>query len=127
MSSTTFSATASPVLRVARSSRASATVRERRQPVRLTRRGRVAIVLLVLAVATVAMAFGRATVQAGSSTQGAVVDYVTVAPGDTLWQIAQSATPGADPRATVDRIIELNGLSGASLQAGQRLAVPARG
>lgn len=94
---------------------------------RLTRRGRLAIVLLVALMGTVGLIFGRGPVAATSSPTAPVVRYVTVEPGDTLWQIARRAAPAADPRATVERIIEINGLSGGGVQAGRSLAVPAAG
>ncbi len=51
---------------------------------------------------------------------------VVVRPGDTLWGIAGRAEPGTDPRPTVRRILELNGLpDDAIVQPGQRLRVPA--
>ena len=51
---------------------------------------------------------------------------VVVQPGETLWQIATRVAPGTDPRTTVHRIEELNGLTTATVSAGQRLYVPAR-
>lgn len=42
-----------------------------------------------------------------------------VQPGDTIWSIAHDLDPSADTRATVDRIVALNG--GAALEPGQRL------
>ena len=45
-----------------------------------------------------------------------------VAPGDTLWSIATQVAPGADVRATVDRLVELNGRS--PIAVGQRLRLP---
>ena len=138
MSSTILSATAQP-LRLARPrsvTRRSAQARPvraasvrtqaRPHPVRLTRRGRVVILLLVLLAATAATLFGRGQVQATSSSTGPVVGYVTVQPGETLWEIASDSAPGQDPRAMVDRIIELNNLTDAGVLAGQRLAVPAQ-
>ncbi len=53
---------------------------------------------------------------------------VTVEPGQTLWGIAARVAPGADVRATVDHILELNGLARAGdLAAGQSLVVPVSG
>jgi hypothetical protein len=47
--------------------------------------------------------------------------------GDTLWRIASSvAGPKGDPRPVVDRMIELNGLHGASIWVGERLLVPSQ-
>ncbi len=50
---------------------------------------------------------------------------VTVRPGDTLWTLAERATPGsADVQATVDAIIGANHLSDAGLRVGQKLRIP---
>ncbi|MFT7597732.1 MAG: hypothetical protein ACI8TP_000652 [Acidimicrobiales bacterium] len=46
-----------------------------------------------------------------------------VQPGDTLWGLATSLAPDADPRPVVDLLAERNG--GSSLQVGQRLVIPA--
>jgi LysM repeat protein len=47
--------------------------------------------------------------------------------GDTLWRIASRvAGPEGDPRPVVDRVIELNGLHGASIWAGERLYLPSQ-
>jgi nucleoid-associated protein YgaU len=56
----------------------------------------------------------------------AAAEVVTVAPGDTLWDIASRRYPGADTRQKVFEIEQLNGLSGPSIEAGQHLRVPAR-
>jgi hypothetical protein len=54
-----------------------------------------------------------------------LVEYV-VAPGDTLWEIAARVAPaGEDVRDTVARVLEVNGLGGASIAPGQRLLLPA--
>jgi nucleoid-associated protein YgaU len=42
-----------------------------------------------------------------------------VQPGDTIWSIAHALDPAGDTRATVDRIVALNG--SAALEPGQRL------
>jgi predicted Zn-dependent protease len=50
---------------------------------------------------------------------------VVVHPGDTLWSIASAHTgSSADVQDTIDRITEVNHLSGASIEPGQRLRVP---
>ena len=46
-----------------------------------------------------------------------------VADGDTLWAIARSVAPDADPRPVVDLLAERNG--GTAIQIGQRLVIPA--
>lgn len=99
--------------------------RPRRRPVRLTRRGRIALVLLTVALTSgVATAAGQgavATAEPGSTGTGIHV----VRPGETLWSIAHVVAPGADPRGTVSRIMDLNGMASASVAAGRALVVPA--
>lgn len=55
----------------------------------------------------------------------AASETVTVAPGDTLWDIASRRYPGTDVRRKVVEIQRLNGLEGATIRPGQRLKVPA--
>jgi hypothetical protein len=100
-------------------------------PVALTRRGRLAVLVMVLVflsagvVASVGLAGGA---QGARSDGGQVVRTrtVTVAPGETLWEIAARVDPHADIRATVEEIARLNGLASAGdLEMGQSLVVPA--
>ena len=49
---------------------------------------------------------------------------VTVVPGATLWEMAQSLDPAADPRAIIAEIKAANGLTGSQLSPGQVLLVP---
>jgi len=79
-----------------------------------------AVGLAVLAVAAPA----AARVVSGPDVEVVAVTYV-VEPGDTLWSIASATSPGADPRAVIDAIVQTNGLQGASIQPGQALVVPA--
>lgn len=98
-------------------------------PLRLTRRGRltVTLTLLVLALAVGLLglqAAGAVGVAGGSTSTIPVISTVTVAPGDTLWAIAERVDPHSDPRAVVERLRELNGLTTAQLRAGEELIVP---
>lgn len=98
------------------------------QGVRLTRRGRLlmsTLALLVLVVGAVLLS-GGASALAGTAGGGhqTVSDRVTVQPGETLWSIAGRVAPGADPRDTVQEILDLNGLRTAEVQAGTALLVP---
>ena len=84
-------------------------------------------ILAVAATALLGVGYGR---EAASSpfTGGATpvaAETVTVAPGDTLWDIASRRYPGADVRQKVFEIEQLNGLSGPSIEAGQHLRLPA--
>jgi hypothetical protein len=49
---------------------------------------------------------------------------VRVQPGETLWQVAERAAPGYDTEAVVERIRELNALTGSAVLTGQALEVP---
>jgi hypothetical protein len=50
---------------------------------------------------------------------------VTVGPGDSLWSIASETAPDRDPRAVIEEIRELNGMTGDVLTIGVVLRVPA--
>ena len=99
-------------------------------PARLTRRGRLVVAALLLGVTSglvlslpvVATTQATATNERGST---AVAERVTVRPGETLWGIAERVRPDADPRATIARIRDMNGLASSAAQAGQVLLVPA--
>jgi hypothetical protein len=96
---------------------------------RLTRRGRLALIC----VAALCLLFGFSIgnlVSFGSSapsyptTPSVGAPTVVVQPGQTLWGIATQVAPKADPRATVQRIIDLNHLAGTNLQVGESLTLP---
>ncbi|GAA4242810.1 hypothetical protein GCM10022254_77250 [Actinomadura meridiana] len=102
-----------------------------RAPIRLTRRGRAVLVgfaatatlmSLWLTVGPGAFAGDRETHRIPAHPARTVI----VGPGDTLWDIAAGAEPGADPRRVVQRILDLNGLGGdPTVQPGQELRLPA--
>jgi hypothetical protein len=100
----------------------------RSAPVRLTRRGR-AVVVLTLTGGLLGGAFTAASASFAGATTGdqqpPQLRHVVVHRGDTLWRIASQAAPGSDPRATVQRIVDLNGLTDAPLVPGQQLVLPA--
>jgi LysM repeat protein len=101
----------------------SAAVRPRQGRLRLTRRGRVVLVLLAIVVAFLAIRVGGAVASAPG--EPVEVRVHVVAAGETLWGHAQRiAQPGEDVRDVVAHLVELNGLSSSSLQAGQRLLLP---
>jgi hypothetical protein len=99
----------------------------RRRPVtRLTRRGRVVVLGLTLVLMFGAgLAFGSHADGADSRSAVAPVRRtMVVQPGQTLWGIARSIEPAADPRWTVERLIEINALPGAEIEAGRTLVLP---
>ncbi len=102
---------------------------------RLTRRGRVVLAGLAIAVVTAvatAMLFwlsaaGNAQAAGHGRVPGAAhrgLSRVVVQPGQTLWSIASRAEPSADPRIVVQQIIEVNALGGPVIQPGELLWVP---
>ena len=108
--------------RVVRPSAAKPTPR-----LRMTRRGRIVLTALVaipLAAGGVVGVLNAGGAAANSSASSATFHYVTVAPGESLWQIATQVAPSADPRDVIDDIVDLNQLSTTELQAGQRIAIP---
>ena len=100
-------------------------VRPAQPSVRLTRRGR-----LILLVAFVAMLFAVLTVfgarSAATNEEGAPVPTrtVEVAEGQTLWGIASQVAAPGEVREMIYQIQELNALSGSSVDVGQEIAVP---
>ncbi len=92
---------------------------------RLTRRGRLTVVVLflgvLLAFATMAGPHSAASGEAGTPVQTRTVE---VGAGDTLWRIASEVSAPGQVRETVHQIEELNALSGPGLAVGQEIAVP---
>ncbi|MCW2548621.1 MAG: hypothetical protein JWN96_3081 [Mycobacterium sp.] len=100
-------------------------------PVRLTRRGRVVVLLTLLSLLLVAFSLGRvahseAAGRPSGQASAPLTGYTqtTVHQGETLWSVARRVAPGHDPRALVQQIRELNHLESASVQAGQQLVLP---
>jgi hypothetical protein len=95
---------------------------------RLTARGRFVFgMLAVIPAVAVSLLLGpnvlgaQASLESGADT----FTYVSVAPGQSLWQLAEDVAPQADPREVVADIVSLNNLSSGDVQPGQRLAIPA--
>ena len=92
----------------------------------LNRRGRLARTLVVLSLAIVAASLAGG--QAGAQTSQVKVAStqfitVTVAPGDTVWSLA-NRVDSRDPGALVAAIIEINNLGNGDLTAGQKIRIP---
>ena len=94
---------------------------------RITKRGRrvltaaVALPLVIGALLAALNSGGAAAVAEGTAND---FTYVTIAQGESLWQLAQEIAPNADPRDVVAEIVSLNQLHG-EVQAGQKIAIPA--
>lgn len=122
--------------RSARASRSAVVARPRvpapaarggRTAVRLTRRGRVVVLALILLVMLAAMtALGSGSAATGEAGAPVQTRTVEVGEGDTLWAIASEVAAPGETREMVHRIQELNALSGAGVTIGQEIAVPVR-
>jgi hypothetical protein len=103
-----------------------------REPIRLTRRGRVVVASLLVTGLTVCalllslLASGGAQAtnhgQPRAGYQG--MRQIVVRPGQTLWSIASAAEPSADTRVVVQEIMTANALTSIDISAGQLLWVP---
>jgi hypothetical protein len=101
----------------------------RQPPLRLTHRGRVVlrglVVLVMLGLmAGVAPTMARRATASDGPARPVVVVHHVVLPGETLWAIATSVAPKADPRDTIARVVEFNSLTSSAVRAGQSLAIP---
>ena len=98
-------------------------------PLRLTRRGRWALLLVVTLVASLAWALTTLGPVSADTDTGAGAPSVSstwvVQPGETLWVIAERVDPDTDPRETVARIVAMNDLPDSSVLVGQELQIPA--
>ncbi|HEY5223210.1 MAG TPA: LysM peptidoglycan-binding domain-containing protein [Microbacteriaceae bacterium] len=93
----------------------------------LTRRGRIVLTALAaipLLVAVLVFAFNGAAAVAAGHGNTTTFSHVTVTTGESLWKIAETVAPSADPRDVVTAIIDLNQLSSSVLMPGQSLAIP---
>lgn len=95
-------------------------------PVRLTRRGRVVVVLLLLGLLFAGFVmFSGQSMATGEAGRPLHSRTVVVGEGDTLWAIAADVAGDRDIREVVHEIEQLNSLSGPELTVGQKIAVPA--
>jgi LysM domain len=96
----------------------------RRPPLRLTRRGRVVVLVFFVLMASLASAILLTTASRAESRVSGSAPSVVVRPDDTLWSIATRTAPDRDPYAAMAEIKKINGIEGYVVHAGQRLALP---
>jgi Tfp pilus assembly protein FimV len=93
--------------------------------VRLTRRGRLVILLSAIALVFAAFTSLGGPAMSTDETHHAAAHTVVVGSGETLWDIAQRIAPDKDPRTVIAEIVDLNTLPDAgSIRIGQELYVP---
>ena len=95
--------------------------------IHLNRRGRLARTFVVLSLAIVLGSVVSA--KAGAGTDVAPVKAtsfitVTVAPGDTVWSLANRLAHDGDVRSLVSEIISINSLGSVDVATGQKLRIP---
>ncbi len=98
--------------------------RPRRAVSARVRRHRVVGVLFAIALAIV-LALGAGALGADADGPTDLGQTVTVQPGQTLWDVAVAHTGDGDPRVTLERIRDLNGLSGTDVPAWTPVVLPA--
>jgi hypothetical protein len=102
--------------------------RPTRTQLRLTRRGRLLLVLMVTLLVVIAgLMLGNGSSLAAGRGDGPTRHAVIVRGGETLWSVAARIAPDQDPRLIVADIQSLNHLSGAAVVPGQQLLVPVFG
>jgi LysM domain len=94
---------------------------------RLTRRGRMAatgVSALLIGALSAGLATAAQATRAGSASPGRYLAKVAVLPGQSLWSLAEAYDPDADTRQVIQRIQQLNAMTGDQVRAGQVLWVP---
>ncbi len=86
----------------------------------------VAILIAMVGYLSVSNSSAQATSMAagGNVAHANEFKYITVAPGESLWSIAQKYAPNQDPRDFITALVALNNLGDSLVQTGQRLALP---
>jgi LysM repeat protein len=91
---------------------------------RLTRRGRLlaaAAMLLIAVLTLIGVASRVGPLTDASPVPASAPAQVVVAPGETLWSIAERVAPQGDPRTVVTQLRKLNNLPTADVHPGQTL------
>jgi LysM repeat protein len=94
---------------------------------RMTKRGRaVLLVLIATPLVIIALLAGTNAGGANAGSHSTPLASVTVAGGQTLWQLAREIAPSSDPRDVVADIMSTNHLQSADVQPGDKLEIPAQ-
>lgn len=96
---------------------------------RLTRRGRAVLTALVatpLAALVLVVSLNGGMAAATSDLSTGSFQYVTVEAGQSLWALAESVAPNADPRDVISDIVRLNQLENSELHPGDQIAIPVK-
>lgn len=94
-------------------------------PKRRARLARTLFVLSALVIVLAGMIFNQSAVATDQPTTGAnTFNYISVMPGDSLWDLAETHAEGKSQQDWIAEVILLNNLSSATLATGDRLALP---
>jgi LysM domain len=91
---------------------------------RLTRRGRVVVLMFFVLLASLASAVLFTTASRADNPPTGPAPTIVVREHDTLWAIATRSATRRDPYVTVAEIQKLNNLHGYIVQPGQTLILP---
>jgi hypothetical protein len=78
----------------------------------------------ILTIIGIVIASGQLAGASDLAQAAPATEMITVQAGDSLWSLATNAVSTGDPRDTVQRIRELNGIEGSIITPGDRLVVP---
>ena len=95
--------------------------------IRLTRRGRIVAAgasALAIGALSIVLATSAQAAHSGPASPGRYLAKVEVLSGQSLWSLAETYDPNADPRLVIQQIQQLNSMAGDQLQAGEVLWVP---
>ena len=98
-----------------------------RPSLRLTRRGRVVVLMFFIAMASLASVVLFTTASHADDPSSEPAPTVVVQPHDTLWSIATRVSGRQDPFVVVDEIQRLNDLDHYVVYPGQTLILPRQG
>lgn len=94
-------------------------------PKRRARLVRTLFVLSAVALVIAGLIFNQSAVATDQPRIGErAFNYISVMPGDSLWDLAQTYAEGKNRQDWIAEIIVLNNLSSSSLSTGDRLALP---
>ena len=94
-------------------------------PARRARLSRTLFVLSAVALMLAGLVFNQSAVATDQPASTAnAFNYVSVMPGDTLWDLAQTYAEGKSKQDWIAEVIALNNLQSASLVSGDKLALP---
>jgi hypothetical protein len=94
-------------------------------PKRRARLTRTLFVLSALSLVLAGLIFNQSAVATDQTLTGSnAFNYISVMPGDSLWDLAKTYAEGKSAQDWIAEVILLNNLSSANLSTGDRLALP---